>query len=182
MKEFPVSRVFTLLEPGPVVMVTTSDGKRANVMTMSWHMMLDFDPPIIAVCVSEGNHSFSALKKTKECVLSIPPAEMARTVVDIGNCSGRDTDKFARFPITPLPAGKVAAPLIKECIANIECKVIDTRMVGKYNMFILKGVKAWAKPGYKKYKTMHATGEGYFKLDGETLNLRKYMVKFKDLI
>jgi flavin reductase (DIM6/NTAB) family NADH-FMN oxidoreductase RutF len=79
-------------------------------------------------------------------VIAIPAIDLISKVVDIGNCSGDDVDKFAAFGLTPRPAKRVKAPLVAECFANIECKVVDTSLVNKYNMFILEGVKAWSDP------------------------------------
>jgi len=72
MRVLPLSKVYQLLEPGPVVLLATSSGGTANVMTMSWHMMVDFEPPLVACVVSSGDHSFAALRKAKECVIAIP--------------------------------------------------------------------------------------------------------------
>ena len=182
MKDFPLSKVFHLFEPGPVVLVTTAIKGRANVMTMSWHMMLEFEPLLIGCCVSICNYSFAALRKTRECVIAIPTVEMAAKVVDIGNCSGEDVDKFETFGLTPMPAREVAPPLVAECLANIECRVVDTGMVNKYNLFILEGVKAWTDPKHKEHRTIHANGDGTFAVDGKILNLKKRMVKWKDLL
>jgi flavin reductase (DIM6/NTAB) family NADH-FMN oxidoreductase RutF len=84
MKHLPLSKVYQLLEPGPVVLLTTAYQGRANVMTMSWHMMVDFEPPVIACVVSEADFSFTALRATKECVIAIPAVELAPKVVAIG--------------------------------------------------------------------------------------------------
>jgi len=63
------------------------------------------------------------IKKSKQCVINIPTADMLNTIIDIGNCSGANTDKFARFKLTPQAGTHVKAPLIKECYANFECQV-----------------------------------------------------------
>jgi flavin reductase (DIM6/NTAB) family NADH-FMN oxidoreductase RutF len=142
MKDLPLSKVYQLLEPGPVVLLTTAHKGRANVMTMSWHMMVEFEPPLIACVLSNANHSFATLRATKECVIAVPGLELAPIVVGIGNCSGRDLDKFERFGLTQAPAECVAPPLVAECFANLECKVIDTRLVNKFNLFVLEVLKA----------------------------------------
>ena len=146
MKELPLSKVYQLLEPGPVVLLTTARKGRANVMTMSWHMMVEFEPPLVACVVSSANHSFAALRATRECVIAIPALKLAPKVVQVGNCSGRDLDKFAAFGLTPAPAERVTPPLVAECFANLECKVADTRLVNKYNLFVLEVLKAWTDP------------------------------------
>jgi flavin reductase (DIM6/NTAB) family NADH-FMN oxidoreductase RutF len=158
MKELSLGKVYQLIEPGPVVMLTTSHKGRADIMTMSWHMMVDFDPPLIACVVSEADYSFAALRATGECVIAIPAVGLAPKVVKVGNTSGRDIDKFAAFGLTPLPAEQVKAPLVKECFANIECRVTDTRMVNRYNLLILEGVKAWIDPKQKSPRPSTITG------------------------
>lgn len=175
MRELPLSKVYQLLEPGPVVLLTTASGGKANAMTMSWHMMVDFEPPLVACVVSNGDHSFAALRKTKECVIAIPSVEIADLVVKIGNCSGRDLDKFAAFALTTKKAERVAAPLLPECIANLECRVVETRLVDKYNLFILEVVKAWVDPKRKNAKTMYHRGYGTFAVDGEIIKLESRM-------
>ena len=175
MKDLPLSKVHQLLEPGPVVLLTTARRGRANIMTLSWHMMVEFEPPLIACIVSNRNYSFAALRATKECVIAVPALELAPQVVKVGNCSGRHVDKFARFGLTPMPAECVAAPLVAECFANLECKVVDTRFVNRYCMFVLEVVKAWTDPAQKDPKTIHHHGYGRFVVDGELIRLRSKM-------
>ena len=175
MRDLPLSKVYQLLEPGPVVLVTTARDGRANVMTMSWHMMVEFEPPLVACVLSNGNFSFAALKAMGECVIAVPAATMADAVVRVGNASGRDVDKFQAFGLTPAPAAQVAAPLIKDCFANLECKVVDRRLVATYNLFVLEVVKAWVDPRQKAPKTLHHRGYGTFVIDGEVVKLKSRM-------
>jgi len=171
----PLAKAYQLLEPGPVVLLTTAAGGKANVMTMSWHMMVDFEPPLVACVVSTGDHSFAALRKSKECVIAIPSVEIADLVVKIGNCSGRDVDKFAAFGLAAKKAERVAAPLLPQCFANLECRVVETRLVDKYNLFILEVVKAWIDPKRRNAKTIHHRGYGTFVVDGEVIKLKSRM-------
>jgi flavin reductase (DIM6/NTAB) family NADH-FMN oxidoreductase RutF len=175
MKHLPLSKVYQLLEPGPVVLLTTAHRGRANVMTMSWHMMVEFEPPLVGCVVSGADHSFAALRATKQCVIAIPAAKLAPKVVGIGNCSGRDVDKFERFGLTAAPAARVAPPLVAECFANLECEVIDTGLVNRYNLFVLEVVEAWTDPAQKKPKTIHHHGYGKFVVDGQTIKLKSRM-------
>ena len=115
-------------------------------------------------------------------MIAIPTVDLIDKVVDIGNCSGEDVDKFDTFGLTPVAAVQVKAPLVAECIANIECKVVDTSLVNKYNMFILEGVKAWSDPRRKERRTFHANGDGTFVVDGRTIDLKKIMVKWENLV
>jgi len=175
MKDLPLPKVYQLLEPGPVVLLTTALKGRANVMTMSWHMMVEFEPPLIACIVSNANWSFAALRATRQCVIAIPALAMAPKVVKIGNCSGRDVDKFKRFGLTPIPAETVAPPLVAECFANLECKVVDTHLVNRFNLFVLEVQKAWIDPAQKHPKTIHHHGYGKFAVDGAMITLKSSM-------
>ena len=175
MKDLPLSKVYQLLEPGPVVLLTTAHKGRANVMAMSWHMMVEFEPPLVACIVSNRDYSFTALRASKECVIAIPALELAPPVVAVGNCSGRRVDKFERVGLTPLPAQRVASPLVAECFANLECKVADTHLVNKYNLFVLEVIKAWIDPAQKNPKTIHHHGYGRFAVDGEMIQLKSKM-------
>jgi flavin reductase (DIM6/NTAB) family NADH-FMN oxidoreductase RutF len=174
-RALPLSRVYRLLEPGPVVLLTTMHGERANVMTMSWHTMLEFEPPLVGCVVSDRNYSFDALKKTRECVINIPTVQIADAVVKCGNVSGRRTEKFAAFGLTPLPASQVDAPLVAECYANLECRVIDAQLVTKYNFFVLEVLKAWVDPKVTAPRTLHHRGRGEFAVAGRTIKLKSRM-------
>jgi flavin reductase (DIM6/NTAB) family NADH-FMN oxidoreductase RutF len=166
-----LSRVYRLLESGPVVLLTAARAGRANVMTMSWHTMIDFEPPLVGCVISNRNHTFGLLTATRECVINIPTVEVAKKAVACGNVSGRRVDKFARFGLTPVAAARVRAPRIDECYASLECRVADARMVTKYNLFILEVVKAWIDPARKDPRTIHHRGGGLFMLAGRTIRL-----------
>lgn len=172
MRKLKLSKAFTLMEPGPVVLVTTHDGQKDNIMTISWTMVLDFTP-ILAIATGEWNHSYSALRKNKECVIAIPTVDMLDTVVGIGTCSGADTDKFAKFNLTPVQGKVVRPPLIKECLANIECKVVD--IVTKHNIVVLEAVAAYLDTTRKEKSMVHAVGDGTFIVDGPRIDRRKMM-------
>lgn len=172
MRTMPLARVFTLIEPGPVVLVTTHDGRTNNVMTISWTMVVDFTPRV-AITTGAWNHSYKALRKSRQCVIAIPTVDMLDTVVGIGTCSGVDTDKFARFKLTPLPGKLVKAPLIKECLANLECRVVD--FVSRHDIVVLEVVAAHQVTSRRERRTLHAVGDGTFIVDGRRLSRRKQM-------
>ena len=174
-KSFPLSKVYGLLEPGPVVMVTTANKTRTNIMTMSWHTMLEFDPPLVGCVISNRNTTFDILKATKECVINIPTVALAKKAVGVGNTSGAKVDKFKKFGLTPAAASCVKAPLIDECYANLECKVVDGKLVAKYNFFILEVLQAWIDPSDKDPRTLHHRGNGAFMVAGETIKLASKM-------
>lgn len=170
-KSFPLSKVYQLIEPGPVIMISTARNGKPNIMTMAWHMMVDFVPPLIACVMGEEDYSFEILKETKECVINIPTVDLAKKIVGVGSTTGSKVDKFKKFKFTQEPASKVDVPMIGECYANLECKVIDTQLIQPYNIFILEVVKAWIRPSKKRPRTIHHCGHGLFIVDGRTIKL-----------
>lgn len=172
MRMLELSKAFTLIEPGPVVLVTTHDGHKPNIMTISWTMVMDFTP-VFAITTGAWNHSFTALNKQRECVIAIPTVDLLDTVVGIGTCSGRDTDKFSKFGLTAVPGKSVKAPLIRECLANIECRVTD--IIDRHNIVVLEAIAAHIDPQRKERRTVHAVGDGTFIVDGRKFDRRTMM-------
>ena len=175
MRILELNKAYTLMESGPVILVVTHDGETPNIMTISWTMVVDFTP-LFAITTGRWNYSFAALRKTRECVIAIPAVDLLDKVIGIGTCSGADTDKFAKFRLTPVPAERVTPPLIKECLANIECKVVD--IVKRHNIVILEAVAAHVDTVRKERRTIHAVGDGSFIVDGRKIE-RKAMMASK---
>jgi len=174
-RAYPLSKVYGLLEPGPVLLLATAGQARPNVMTLSWHMPMEFEPPRVGCILGNRDYSFGLLKAARECSLNIPTVELAEKVVAVGNCSGRDTDKFKLSGLTAKPAKLVAAPLVAECYASLECQVADTRLVNRYGLFILEVVQAWVDGAVKAPRTLHHRGWGVFMVAGETVRLASGM-------
>ncbi|MBX6426319.1 MAG: flavin reductase family protein [Variibacter sp.] len=174
--DFPVSQIRRFLEPGPVVLVSSAWKGETNIMTMGWHMVMEFTPSLVACVIAESNHSFALVRRSRECVINVPTVDLVDAVVGIGNCSGRDVDKFARFGLTAQPAAKVAAPLVAECYANLECRLHDASLIRRYNVFIWEVVKAHAPRTPKYPPTLHYRGHGVFMLSGRSVSFRR---KFK---
>jgi flavin reductase (DIM6/NTAB) family NADH-FMN oxidoreductase RutF len=172
-QDFPVSDIRRFLEPGPVVLVSSAWKGEQNIMTMGWHMVMEFTPSLVGCLISSGNHSYELVSQSKECVINIPTVELATTVVKIGNCSGAEVDKFKKFKLTAVAAEKVKAPLIAECYANLECRLVDGRLRDQYNFFIFEVIKAHAATAPKYPKTIHYRGDGQFMVAGRALNLRR---------
>ena len=174
-KKLPLSKVYGLLEPGPVVLVTTAWNGHTDIMTMSWHTMMEFEPPLVGCVISNRNYSFGLLKASKECVINIPTVEIAEKVAGCGNTTGAKIDKFKKFDLTPAPASQVGPPIIKECFANLECRVVDTRLVASYCFFVLETVQAWINPAVKSPQTLHHLGHGTFMIAGARIKLKSKM-------
>jgi flavin reductase (DIM6/NTAB) family NADH-FMN oxidoreductase RutF len=176
-RDFPVSDIRRFLEPGPVVLVSSSWRGKTDVMAMGLHTVMEFAPSLVGCIISSANHSFETIRRSKQCTVNIPEAHLGAKVAGIGNTSGRDTDKLARFGLTTTPADKVAAPLIAECYASFECRLADAALVRKYNFFVFEVVKAHVAVSPKYPRTLHYRGDGVFMISGE--NTAKYRRLFR---
>jgi flavin reductase (DIM6/NTAB) family NADH-FMN oxidoreductase RutF len=176
-RDFPVGDIRRFLEPGPIVLVSSAWKGRTNIMTMGWHMLMEFEPSLIGCVISDRNYSFEMIRRSKECVINIPTVDLATKVVGIGNCTGRNIEKFREYGLTAVPGARVKAPLIGECYANFECQLVDSDLIKKYGLFVLQVVKAHAATSPKYPKTIHYRGDGVFMVSGE--NTSRYRKLFR---
>lgn len=170
--DYPVQNVRHFLEPGPVVLVSSCLEDETDIMTLGWHTIMEFSPSLVGCMISAGNHSHQLIKQSGECVINLPTSALLETVIAIGNCSGTETDKFARFDLTAEKASQVNAPLIAECHASFECKVYDAALVDNFNFFIFEVVKAHAVTSPKHPETLHYCGDGEFMVSGRHVTRR----------
>jgi flavin reductase (DIM6/NTAB) family NADH-FMN oxidoreductase RutF len=176
-EDFPTDNVRRFLEPGPIVLASSAYKGETNIMTMGWHMIMEFQPSLIGCYIWTANHSFEMIRKSRQCVINIPTQDLAAKVVKIGNSSGRDIDKFSEFGLTPSTGSDVDAPLIEQCYANFECKLVDSSLIRKYSLFVFEVVKAHVAASPKYPKTIHYRGDGEFMISGE--NTSRYRKLFK---
>jgi flavin reductase (DIM6/NTAB) family NADH-FMN oxidoreductase RutF len=170
--DYDLADVRRFLEPGPVVLVSSAWEGRANIMTMGWHMMIGFTPALFGCYIDESNHSYEMVRRSGECVINVPTADLVDTVVGIGNCSGADTDKFAAFGLTAVAGQHVAAPLIAECYASFECRLADARPNPSHPLFVWEVVKAHVATRPKQPETLHYRGDGQFMVSGREISRR----------
>ncbi|MDR3410121.1 MAG: flavin reductase family protein [Formivibrio sp.] len=142
-----LEKAYRLLNHGPVTLVTSAHGTARNVMAASWAMPLDFDPPKVAVVIDKTTWTRALIEASGEFALNIPARQIAAAVLEVGNRSGRDGDKFAACQLTTFAAEKIAAPLVEGCVAWLECKIIDeVHQQQSYDLFLAEVVAAHADP------------------------------------
>lgn len=170
--DFPVTQVRRYLEPGPIVLVSSRWQGSTNIMTLGWYTVLNFSPSLVGAMISVRNHSHRMIRESRECVINLPTTAQTDTVVGIGNTSGSEIDKFAKFGFTADAGDQVSAPLIKECHASFECRLHDDALVDRYNFFVFEVVKAHVMAAPKHPETLHYTGDGIFMVSGKTISRR----------
>ena len=172
-KNFPVDKIRRFLEPGPIILISSVYKGERDIMTAGWHMMMSFAPSLVGCFVWDQNHSFSTIRRSKQCVINIPTYDLVDAVIGIGNSHGPTPDKFVKFGLTAVEASKVKAPLIGECFASFESKLIDTSLINKYSLFVFEVVKAHVAASPKYPKTIHYRGGGIFMVSGRSVSYRR---------
>ena len=167
----PVDRVRRFLEPGPVVLLCTRWKDERAIMTLGWHMMLGDD--LVGTYLWDANRSHALARRSRECTINLPTADLLDAVVGIGNCSSRDVDKFERFGLTASRSREVAAPSIGECHASFECVLHETRITRDYPLFVWRVVRARVARSPKFPRTVHYRGDGRFMLSGDEVSRRR---------
>jgi flavin reductase (DIM6/NTAB) family NADH-FMN oxidoreductase RutF len=179
-RDFAVHNARRILEPGPIVLVSSHWKGESNIMTMGWYTVMEFVPSLVGCIIASSNHSFELIKKSKECVINVPGEELIEQVIDIGNNSGSDIDKFDEYNLTSTPGTKVKAPVIEQCFAGFECKIYDNTLIDSYNYFIFEIVKAHAAARIQYPRTLHYHGQGEFTVSGKTIERRSQFTKWKN--
>lgn len=178
-RDLPVHLVRRYLEPGPIVLVSSTHKEASDIMVMGWHMVMEFEPSRIGCFITAANESYELIRKSKQCVINIPEAHLAKTVVRIGNQHGGD--KWSDFNLTPRKAHTVEAPLIDECYAHFECQLVDANLLKKYSLFVFEVSKAEAAITPKYPKTIHYRGDGVFMISGENTSRYKKLFRPENL-
>ena len=171
--DLPLHEVRRYLEPGPVVLLTSQHEDERDVMVMGWHTVMEFSPSLIGCVISSANHSHGLIRASGECVINLPTSSQLEAVLGVGSTSGVDTDKFAAFGLTPEPSALVAAPSIRECHAQFECRLHDDSLVERYDFFIWEVVAARAAARPRHPETLHYKGDGTFMVAGKVIRRQR---------
>jgi len=146
--EVPSSLAYRLMHPRLVVLVSCVDeAGKANVITLAWSMPVSINPPVVAISVAPKRYSHQLIEKTKEFVVNVPTMDIVRETLFCGRRSGKTYDKFKETGLTPLPAKMIQAPIIKECVAHLECRLQQQITIGDHTLFIGRVLTAYADDG-----------------------------------
>jgi flavin reductase (DIM6/NTAB) family NADH-FMN oxidoreductase RutF len=142
------SSAYRLLHPMHTVLVSCVDKTgKPNVLPLAWAMPTSRDPALVAISVAPSRYSHQLIEKTGEFVVNLPTIDIVKETLTCGRTSGKNTDKFAETGLTPLPARKVKAPIIKECVAHLECKLRNKFKTGDHTIFVGEVIAAYANKG-----------------------------------
>ncbi len=133
---------YRILHPKVAFLLVTKYGDKTNVMTLAWHMPVEYDT--IAIAIDRENYSYELLSKSKEFTLNVLPIEKLEIIWKAGTMSGREVDKIAELGIELDDGMKIGTPHVKNAMAFLECKIEDELKLKEHSLIVAKIVHAWA--------------------------------------
>lgn len=122
----------------PVTLLSVSDGENENIATMAWVSPVSARPPLIMVAVSPKRYSHDLVLKSKEFAILVLSNLQKDLATLAGTISGSKKNKWEMTPFKILKKDSeiIKAPLLKECRANLECKLVNHVSAGDHTIFI----------------------------------------------
>ncbi|MGH2460257.1 MAG: flavin reductase family protein [Chloroflexota bacterium] len=179
--QVPSNVALRLILPGAVGLVTTEYRGRMNVTTVSWLAPVGREPPLVALAIHPSTLCHELIKRSGEFVVNIPTADVLNQVLTCGMMSGNDVDKFARTGLSLAEPRVVRPPLIEQCVAHLECALVNAFQPGDHTIFVGAVAYAWAEEsafdetwtlGDKELKPLHHLGGKTFAVLDERLEAR----------
>ena len=176
--ELPINRANRLINHGPTILVTSRFKDKANIMTAAWCMPVSHKPPMLAVAIGPSRHTHDMIVQSGEFAVNVPGNDILKEVWCCGTNSGKTEDKFALCGLTPVKGNHIGAPLIKECLGAIECRLDSHPTAGDHTIIVGEAVAVWVKPDVfmdrfkvEDWKTVHHLGGREFCLPGEVISI-----------
>jgi len=139
------SSAYRLIHPMHTVLVSCAGkNRKSNIITLAWVMPTSINPPLVAVSIAPRRHSYKLIEETKEFVINVPTMDILYETLFCGRRSGKTLNKFKETGLTASRARKVKSPIIKECVAHLECKLHSQFKTGDHTIFVGEIVEAYA--------------------------------------
>jgi flavin reductase (DIM6/NTAB) family NADH-FMN oxidoreductase RutF len=178
-----LSSAYRLIHPMHTVLVScVGKNRKSNIITLAWVMPTSIDPPLVAMSIAPRRHSYKLIEETKEFVVNIPTMDILNQTLFCGRRSGKTYNKFKETGLTASRSRKVKPPIIKECVAHLECRLHSQFATGDHTIFVGEIVEAYADKeafrdeyNLKKARAIFHLGANDF----ATLNPKVYRLKLK---
>jgi flavin reductase (DIM6/NTAB) family NADH-FMN oxidoreductase RutF len=135
--------------PARVAWAVGKHEKKASICPLGWKMNASASPRIMAISVAPSRFTHDLIADSGEFVLAWPGEDLARATIICGTKSGRNTDKIKEAGLTLSSGEHVGAPLVEECVANMECRLVGQMTTGDHTIFAGEVLAVWLndKPG-----------------------------------
>ena len=122
-----------------VYVVSGKRGSQINALTCAWVTRVSMDPPLVAVAVGKTRYTHDFIKDGGAFAVSVLAEGQQEIGQFFGTVSGKDVDKFARYPHESKATG---APVLADCAAWVDCKLVHSYDAGDHTIFVGEVVDA----------------------------------------
>lgn len=147
--EIDKQKATRLINPGQVILVTSGYKDKSNITACAWSMPLSHNPASVAIALAKKHFSSELIRQSQEFIINVPDWKLLDRVILCGSCSGREINKFAKVKLTPEKSHSLSkTPKVKECVASLECALIDVKEVVDHYVFFGEVLHAEAENDY----------------------------------
>ena len=127
-----IDRAFDVLVRGVVVLTTRCEDTR-NGMSAAWVSRASEQPFLVMASVYKKNYSHDLIQKSRIFAVNYLMDGQQNLAIHFGKQSGRDVDKFQKVPFFTDQTG---APILKDCLAYLDCRVCAELDSGDHTIFL----------------------------------------------
>lgn len=132
-----------LLNPGAVALVSAAHKGRDNLFAVTWNMPVRKDPGMVAILSGKRHFTYPLIADSGEMALNLPTENLREAVFGCGSVSGhKEEDKWTRFGLTREEGRVIGAPLVREAVARLECRICQVVDLGKSALLLAQIVAA----------------------------------------
>ena len=174
----PLETAHRLLAPGPLAIVTAAYRDRFTITPVQWTMPASLSPGLVAISLHLEHYATELVRRSGEFALNFTTRDLLTQVMSMAKVSGRDADKWELTGLRMQDPLSISVPLIEECIAHVECVVVDSVAPGDHAVFFGEIVGAQAEESAfdehwlledMETKPLHHLGKSLFSVLNEPL-------------
>ena len=108
-------------------------GREMTAMTASWVSQVSERPPYVAVAIRDDRYTHDVVLDSSTFALSVLRDDQVDVATHFAETSGEYHDKLYGIPYGQSPNG---SPILLDCLAYLDCRVLDTARAGDHTVFI----------------------------------------------
>ena len=139
-----------LMQPSRPVLVTSRFANgRFNVAPFSWCTPVSQDPPMLALALlttPRRQRSLINILRDGQFVVNMPGPDLASRLVASSYWYPKGVNKLEQLGFETSPAQTMELPLLSECRAHMECRLVQSIVTGDHTTLIADVVAASYDP------------------------------------
>ncbi len=119
--------------------IGTHRGAQKHAVMVNWLMQASFDPPLITLALMKEALSTAMVAETGDFTINFPPADQLDFATTFIKRPAQEGNRLAGYEFYTKTTG---APIFKDALGFVECKVVATVDHGDHLIFVAEVVDA----------------------------------------